>query len=294
MLVRSLRDGTIRAFNISIDFLLHIQPNDTLNCELPARNADSAELAARLRRVVNQLKAEHYDAALQTFDYSHVAESKLYAELRACSAKLQTFDPLSLHYSEERIAFWLNVYNVLVIDAVIRFDIKKSVWEDWGFFRRAAYNVGGVRCSAEDIEHGILRRNRRPPYLPLPVFTRDDPRNRWAPQYLDVRIHGALNCASQSCPPIAVYEPNQLHPQLDLAARSLVNATTRVVTSAHHRTEIFLSPIFKWYASDFGGRQSVLEFILTYLTDEEKCAQIIHAHNALEVKWSRYEWSLNH
>ena len=53
------------------------------------------------------------------------------------------------------MAFWINLYHVLVLDAVISFGVKRSVANGWlgplSFFRKAAYNVGGCRLSLDDL-----------------------------------------------------------------------------------------------------------------------------------------------
>jgi hypothetical protein len=170
-------------------------------------------------RTLNALARVDSRAALN--DGITVTSGSQYAagELRACAARLQTFDPASLETDAERLAFWLNVYNVLIVDAVIVFGIQRTVWQDKGFFRRAVYRIGGQRVSADEIEHGSLRQNRKLPSMPLPLFTSTDARRAWSPSRLDARLHRALNCASRSCPPIAVYDAAQIDAQLDVAAR---------------------------------------------------------------------------
>jgi len=222
-----------------------------------------------------------------------VKESECYADLRRCTAQLKNFDPSSLQTDAERLAFWVNLYNVLIVDAVIAFGIRRTVWEDKGFFRRAAYRTGELRCSADEIEHGILRGNRHPPYIPFPVFAGNDRRRQWAVHRLDPRVHAALNCASRSCPPIGAYDAGAIEGQLDLAARGFVNATTKVTQSGNGRIQVGLSPIFKWYAADFGGREGVLDFVLRYLANEADREQVARSRAQLRIEWARYDWSLN-
>src|SRR5690606_36544813 len=113
-----------------------------------------------------------------------------------------SFDPKGLSSWEERAALWINIYNALTIDAVIAFGIRESVREvpRMGFFRQAAYCIGGHIFSLDDIEHGILRGNRRHPAYPVPQFDEKDPR-RYAILPFEPKIHFALTCASRSCPP---------------------------------------------------------------------------------------------
>lgn len=287
------RDAMTRTWNRALDALARIEPQMALNDGFETKSQPSSEIAIELRLLMNELEAAAYTAEQNTFNYHAVRESALYLELQRCAARLAKFDPAILITDVERLAFWVNVYNVLIVHAVIAFRIQETVWQDKGFFRRAAYRIRGIRVSADQIEHGILRRNRVPPYMPLPALTSNDPRRAWSPSYVDARLHTTLNCASRSCPPIAAYSAALLGAQFDLAARTFVNATSRFELRQGNSGVLTLSPIFKWYAQDFGGRQGTLGFVTRYWADEAKAEQMQRTHRTIQVKWSRYDWSLN-
>lgn len=287
-------------WNRALDLLARIDSTAALN-QVPAAHSDGrGNLDAELRVLMNRLRAEAYDAERNTFDYARAASSDLYACLRETAAQLVRFDPATLATEEQQLAFWINLYNVLVMHGVIAFGIRKTVWEDWGFFRRAAYIIHGQRVSLDQIEHGILRRNRKPPYMPFPVFVSNDPRASWMLPRVDPRIHAALHCASRSCPPIAVYDPAHIYAQLDLAARAFVNATTRLDFARRASITLFLSPIFNWYAEDFGGREGILEFVAGYWADETQAVRLwekraMYSHRrSIRIVWTQYDWGLNH
>ena len=150
----------------------------------------------------------------------------------------------------ERKAFFINIYNSLIVHALIEGFIKAGD----GFTKRlkmyatAAYNIGGHTYSLNDIENGVLRGNRRSatPLSSIP-FSNDDPRlSSTVP--LDPRIHFALNCGAKSCPPIAVYSPDKIDSQLDRA----VQGALRDCTVDLQERSVTVSMLFKWYAEDFG------------------------------------------
>lgn len=145
--------------------------------------SDGQALAAAIKTAVNTFKAEAMDATGRTVNYEQLRTSPAYAAYqRLLTPQLQIFDPAQLTTRNERLAFWINLYNGLVLDAVVAYDVRESVARQWaglGFFRRAAYLVGGQRCSLEDIEHGILRANQGNPFLPGPQFAPEDPRRAW-------------------------------------------------------------------------------------------------------------------
>lgn len=271
------------------DTLLRADRAHPLNAGREPPDAPAPDIAVELRSAIGIMKAEAFDPEHGAVDYARLRESPSYAEYRACTTELARFDPGSLTSKEERLAFWINLYNSLVIDAVIAFGLKDSVRENLGFFRRAAYIIGGVRYSADDIEHGILRDNRRHPLPLFPLqFAAGDPRRRLAISPMDPRMHCALSCASRSCPPVSAYDGGSLDKQLDVAVRSFVNGGAVTVPAGD---SVVISPIFRWYRADFGGRAGVRDFLLRYL-DEGEARERLKAGSP-RLGYQRYDWSLN-
>ena len=86
----------------------------------------------------------------------------------------------SLGTREERLAFWINTYNALVVDGIRALGIRESVWEVPHFFERIGYRIDGFVFSADAIEHGILRGNRPHPLTGVAPFQSTDPRKAFA------------------------------------------------------------------------------------------------------------------
>ncbi len=283
-----------------LDWVLGVPRWQALNAEVPqgspalAAQAEGGDLAATLRQAANDLKRAAVSPDGAAVDYTRLAGSEVYAAYRASAARLRAFDPLALASRQEKLAFWINLYNALVIHAVLALGVRRSVAEGrlglLAFFRRAAYNVGGRRVSCEDIEHGILRANRGNPAVPGPHFGPSDPRRVWVVSPPDVRVHFALNCASRSCPPIRFYDAQRIEAQLDLAARSYLSST---VTVDPKGDALSLPRIFRWYAGDFGGRSGVIDFLLHYLPEDNLREWLRGRKNTLRLKYLPYDWSLN-
>ena len=253
------------------------------------------ELAAALKRSANALKAAAIDAEGRQVDYARLRASDAYIVLRRdLSPRLHSLDLSTLATREQRLAFWINLYNVLVLDAAVTLGVSRSVSEGRlgvvSFFRRAAYDVGGQRFSANDIEHGILRANRAHWAIPGPQFGPRDPRLAWRVTPQDPRIHFALNCASRSCPPIGVYDAERIDAQLDLAAASFVANDVEIDNRAGI---VRLSSLFKWYAGDFGGRAGVIAFLKERLPEGEQRDWLRRQGPYVKLIYRRYDWGLN-
>jgi hypothetical protein len=282
--------------DVLLDRLLHT-PADVLNTAPALEDPGQAvDVAAELKSAVNAFKAAAWDEKGIRVDYARLRDSEAYSSYRSsCAPLLGLLDLTALSTRGEQLAFWINLYNALVIDAVITFGVRQSVTEGriglLRFFRRAAYEVGGLRFSCDDIEHGILRGNRGHLLIPGPQFAPSDPRRSWVMTPPDPRIHFALNCASRSCPPIGVYDANLVDQQLDQAAGNFINADVAI---DQKQGEVELSSIFRWYAGDFGGRAGVVALLLRYLPPEDNRRRWLADHqDQARLVYRPYDWTLN-
>ncbi|MBI4638637.1 MAG: DUF547 domain-containing protein [Candidatus Rokubacteria bacterium] len=196
-------------------------------------------------------------------DYAPLRVSGEFREVVECSRRLQRVDLSLISTRFARLAFWINVYNALVLHGIISLGVRRTVWEVWNFFGRVSYRIAGFTFSAEEIEHGILRGNRRRIIPPLRPFARRDPRLALAVGPVDPRIHFAITCGARSCPPVGVYRTAGIDAQLDLATRNFVNQEITLGSQGR----IVCSKIFKWYRSDFDTTGGLAAFLLRYLDD---------------------------
>jgi hypothetical protein len=176
---------------------------------------------------------------------------------------------------EHVLAYWINAYNAFVLNAVIEEYPIRSVWKvrDGQFFERARHLAGGRPVSLNEIEHRILRGRFREP-----------------------RIHFAINCASNGCPPMRpqAYAPDGIRDALDAATRQFLASEWNCRIDDAER-KIFVSRIFRMYAEDFAGdvdstaayRQGVLRFVAEHTG---RPYESIAEH---EVVYNIYDWGLN-
>lgn len=166
---------------------------------------------------------------------------------------------------QAQLVYWINAYNAFTIKAVLIFGPHHSIREAdrlWKMgqtvFDRPFFSIAGKPCSLNTIEHQVLRLMQEP------------------------RIHFAINCASGSCPVLRpeAYETHKLDGQLqEQAERFLLDPTKNKLED----DQWALSPIFDWFADDFGGPEGVQSFIQR--TTSKKRASDVH--------YLPYDWSLN-
>ena len=248
----------------------------------------TADVAEELQRRLLRLVAAH-SAGDRGVDYAALRASADFRDVDACAARLVHVDPLRLGSRDARLAFWINVYNALVLHGIVTLGVRRTLWEVWNFFGRVSYRIGAFVLSVDEIEHGILRGNRRrrlPPVLP---FRSGDPRRALVLDPVDPRIHFAINCGSRSCPPVAVYRADALEAQLDLAARGFVNE--EVVLDPRGRVEC--SRLLEWYGGDFEVAGGLGPFLVRHLDDGPVRAALVAGAPPCEV-FRPYSWSVGH
>jgi hypothetical protein len=263
-----------------------------LNSGDPSEISLDQSIDIALTLATADLKARFIDPEKGVVRYRAIRSSEAFEQYKDLTKGLRLFDLRSLRERNRRLAFWINIYNSAVIHGVIELGIEKSVKEVSGFFDRVTYEIGGFHFSLNEMEHGILRGNRRHPYRFLKPFRKKDPRMEVTVTPLDPRIHFALVCGARSCPPIGFYEADQIDFQLQLAAESFINSPQ--VKIFPEEGAIFISRIFKWYKIDFGGSDGAsIDFLLKLLDEGEKKTFLQQNRDKIRVRYQPYDWNLN-
>ncbi len=195
-------------------------------------------------------------------DYPNIKRNHL-PELTAYLNQLATINPEPLPRNEQ-LAFYINLYNATVINAVInRNKPGYSVSEnDFKIFKDDIARINGQKHSLNHLENNIIR-----------------------PEFKDPRIHAALNCAAISCPPLLdhAYTTADLDQTLTRQMRRFINDTFRNTINTKSK-KLVLSKLFEWYADDFGGSGNLPKYINSY-TDRDV--------SRLAVSFQDYSWALN-
>ena len=209
--------------------------------------------------------------SLNTVDYGKL---KLDPVSHQLENKLRLFSPTKLRTHQEKLAFWINVYNIFAVKIVTENYPLKSIKSVGGLFKSVwkikAGTVGGKKYSLGEIEHGILRKMGDP------------------------RIHTAIVCASISCPNLSkkAYKSEKLNEQLDMQMSNfLANPNKGMrVDNNQQSMRILLSPIFDWFADDFKSSGGVRKFIKSYVPTRYKHAL---ENTQYPISYMDYNWAIN-
>jgi hypothetical protein len=259
-------------------------PLNTPAAEAPVEPGPAAE---RLQAAMLAALGAHVDAEGHA-DYDRLAASAEFAAAVEAARVLGGTRPAALTERGARLAFWINVYNALVVHGIVALGVRRSVMRSWNFFGRARYRIGELLFSLDDIEHGLLRGNRRRKLPPLRPFGPADPRLPLAVTPPDPRYHFAISCGAASCPPVGVYRAAAVDAQLDLATRNFVNQEVALGGG-----RLACSRLFKWYRDDFEAAGGLRAFLLRHLDDGPARAALAAGATPCE-RFAPYRWTLQH
>lgn len=195
-------------------------------------------------------------------DYAGLKAKRL-KDLRGYVQSLASVRPDELPH-RERVAFWLNAYNAIVILQICQGGTPATAGSRGQFFRNSSHLVAGELRTLDDIEHRALR-----------------------PLAKDPRVHFVLVCGANSCPPLkasAFVGNADLEASLEAAARSYINDANNVQVDLARR-KLTLNKIFDWYRDDFG---ELVPFVARYRPEREELLK-----GQWTVEFRDYDWSVN-
>ncbi|MBI4616031.1 MAG: DUF547 domain-containing protein [Planctomycetes bacterium] len=190
-------------------------------------------------------------------------------------ASMAAVRPDELADLQERLAYWINVYNALTIHGMLHFYPTKSIKDHashlggFDFWDDVRLEVAGEERSLNSIEHEILRKMGEP------------------------RIHFAIVCASLGCPRLRneAYAGARLENQLQEQTSAFFSDSGKFRIDRDART-VYLSKILEWFGEDFGGSdRAKLDLAARHVRSEEDRAFL--QRGDLSVEYLDYDWRIN-
>ncbi|XP_057491121.1 uncharacterized protein LOC130776896 [Actinidia eriantha] len=173
---------------------------------------------------------------------------------RSLIRQLERVDPRKMKH-EEKLAFWINIHNALVMHAFLAYGIPQNNIKRVFLLLKAAYNVGGHVVSADTIQNSILgcRMSRPGQWLRLLLASRTkfktgDARQAFAINRPEPLLHFALCSGSHSDPAVRIYTPKRVSQELEVAKEEYIRSTFGV--RKDHK--ILLPKIVESFAKDSG------------------------------------------
>jgi Protein of unknown function, DUF547 len=186
-------------------------------------------------------------AGVSWVDYSGISRDARWPKVLE---RLARYPTSKLKTRSERLAFYINAYNILTIRLIVKNWPLQSIRDLGSFFvpvwKKKAGMVAGKLVSLSDIGQDKLR--------PLG----------------DLRSYFALACGSASCPDLRrqPYTARRLNRQLDDQARRFLNNRSKGLSRSAGKVRV--SKLFSWFKHDFNKAGGVRAFVERYKNIPDK------------------------
>ncbi|KDP30007.1 hypothetical protein JCGZ_18579 [Jatropha curcas] len=246
------------------------------------------KIGQKIYKIMSAILEAYASDDRRHLDYVAISKSEEFRRYVNLAQDLQRVDLMELS-ANEKLAFFLNLFNAMVIHSVIRKGVidKRTISSDF------QYIVGGFPYSLNSIKNGILRNNQRSAYSLLRPFAAGDKRLEIALQKVNPLIHFGLCYGTRSSPAVRFFTAQGVEAELKYAAREFFR-TNGMEVDLGKRT-VHLAIVIKWFKADFGQEKEILKWIINYL-DATKAGLLTHLlgdGGPINIVYQNYDWSVN-
>ncbi|KAI9087266.1 hypothetical protein K1719_030736 [Acacia pycnantha] len=169
--------------------------------------------------------------------------------------------------SSEKLAFWINLYNTLIMHAYLAYGVPRSDLKLFSLLQKAAYTVGGHSFSAAAIEYMILK--MKPPVhrpqiallLAVQKFKVSEEQRKFAIDNHEPIVAFALSCGMYSSPAVRIYTAKNVKEELEDAQRDYIRAAVGV----SNKGRLLVPKMLHCFAKSFVDDASLAVWISHYL-----------------------------
>ncbi|KAJ6698301.1 hypothetical protein OIU79_011754 [Salix purpurea] len=220
---------------------------------------------------VGQKELEYASGALKRF--------------RLLVEQLAEVDPSCLSCNE-KLAFWINVYNALIMHAFLAYGVPKSEIKLFSLMQKAAYIIGGHSISAADIEYNILK--MKPPahrpqialVLALQKFKITEEQKRFSIDEPEPLLAFALSSGMHSSPAVRIFRPENVNELLQNSLKEYVQASVGI----SNKGKLLVPKLLYCFAKGIVEDLLLPEWICQFLSPEQAVV--------VRDRLSNHKWSL--
>ncbi|KAJ5068670.1 ras gtpase-activating protein [Anaeramoeba ignava] len=204
----------------------------------------------------------HFSMFYSAREWDKMKNSKAYQDFVLSSiGEINSLDVSTLD-QDQRLAFWINIYNTLFIHGCIEnggpplthFQLKQ-------FKSEFKYIIGDAVYSCDDIMEGVLRGNPKS-FLGGSYFkSQNDPRYHVTLQEFSPLVHFAITDLRDFSPEVKIYHAETIQKEMMESTRDFLENSIKI-----ENKKIILPTLFKFFRKDFGKTESsIIEFICVTL-----------------------------
>ncbi|WOL08517.1 hypothetical protein Cni_G17270 [Canna indica] len=171
----------------------------------------------------------------------------------------------------ERLAFWINVYNALIMHAYLAYGVPKSDIKLFYLMQKASYIVGGQSFSAAEIEFVILK--MKPPghrpqlalVLALHKFKISEKHSKYSIDSHEPLVLFALSCGMYSSPAVKVFTADNVQEELHNSLRDYIRASVGI----SEKGKLLVPKLLHCFAKGIVEDSLLVDWICRYLSPDQ-------------------------
>ncbi|KAF5182621.1 ubiquinone biosynthesis protein (Protein of unknown function, DUF547) [Thalictrum thalictroides] len=173
--------------------------------------------------------------------------------------------------SNEKLAFWINIYNALIMHAYLAYGVPQNELKLFLLMQKAAYTIGGHFCSAAAIEYGILKM-KPPVYKPqtalllaLHKLKVPEEQHKYSIDAAEPLVLFALSCGMVLYTQVRVYTAKNVKEELQDAQRDFIRASVGI----SGKGRLLLPKMLHCFARECVEDSSLAVWICSYLPPDQ-------------------------
>ncbi|KAJ0983736.1 hypothetical protein J5N97_002092 [Dioscorea zingiberensis] len=173
--------------------------------------------------------------------------------------------------STEKLAFWINLYNTLIMHAYLAYGVPKSDIKLFSLMQKVSYTVGGRSFSAAEIEFVILKM-KPPAYRPqialilaLHKFKISEEHRKYSIDSSEPLAVFALSCGMYSSPAVRVFTAENVREELQNSMRDYMRASIGV----NNKGKLLVPKLVHCFAKDIVEDSLLIDWICRYLSPDQ-------------------------
>ncbi|XP_066377137.1 uncharacterized protein [Miscanthus floridulus] len=186
---------------------------------------------------------------------------------------LSKVDPSCMN-CDERLAFWINLYNALIMHAYLAYGVPENDIKLFALMQKACYTIGGQPVSAAEIEFLILKMKtpvHRPQLslmLALHKFKTSENLKKYSIDDTEPRVLFALCCGMFSSPAARIFSAENVRAKLQESMRDYIRASVGI----NDKGELIVPKLLQSYAKGIVEDSLLADWICRHLTIDQVAA----------------------
>ncbi|XP_058108798.1 uncharacterized protein LOC131251832 isoform X2 [Magnolia sinica] len=250
-------------------------PTVELQCSCEVMVAENAFVPYKIHEKVNWINIGRYSSAAEV-SWMSVGKN----QLEYAAAALKRFRVLVEQLAKvnlacmngnEKLAFWINLYNALIMHAYLAYGVPKSDIKLFSLMQKASYTVGGHSFSAADIEYIILK--MKPPthrpqialVLALHKFKISEEQRKYSIDNPEPLVAFALSCGMYSSPALRIFKADNVIEELHDSLRDYIHASVGISSKG----KLLVPKLLHCYAKGVVEDSLLADWICRFLSPEQ-------------------------